>query len=227
VSAGFHGLLFENTHDRPYLRVRPDQKSSRRLAWIGQEVRRAVSAPLGIQILAGANSRPRSPWRWRVAPAHRVEGFVFAHVADERTYRVELRQSLRYRRISARSTSACSPTSRKKDSAHALTADDSLVETANAGRVLPGDGVIGHRYRDRSTSRRRRGAVGAAAVGLLSSRRLGRHVQNLPRLRGGRRAHRGIRREARRGVVRPLEEARVRALSAHSTSAIMIGPTHA
>src|SRR5882672_7512349 len=55
ASAGFHGVLLENTHDRPYLKgsVGPEIVAS--LAVIGQEVRRAVSAPLGIQILAGAN----------------------------------------------------------------------------------------------------------------------------------------------------------------------------
>ena len=53
--AGFHALVIENMHDRPYLKgsVGPETVSS--MAVIGHEVRRAVPLPLGVQVLAGAN----------------------------------------------------------------------------------------------------------------------------------------------------------------------------
>src|SRR5215475_3993929 len=79
-AAGFHGLAIENTRDRPYVKGSVGPEIGAAMAVIGAEVRRAVSLPLGIQVLAGANL-------WAVAVAHacrasfvRVEGFVFAHV---------------------------------------------------------------------------------------------------------------------------------------------------
>ena len=81
--AGFHALAIENTHDRPYL------KSS-----VGPEITAAMSV-IGCEVRAGrrASARSADPGRGEfgaLAVAHacgaafvRVEGFVFAHVADE------------------------------------------------------------------------------------------------------------------------------------------------
>src|SRR5687767_1774890 len=54
--AGFHGLAIENTHDRPYLKSAVGPEIAAAMAVIGAEVSRAVKLPLGIQVLAGANS---------------------------------------------------------------------------------------------------------------------------------------------------------------------------
>src|SRR6266850_6607848 len=52
---GFHGVMIENMHDRPYLKgaVGPEIVAS--MTAIGREVRRAIPLPMGIQVLAGAN----------------------------------------------------------------------------------------------------------------------------------------------------------------------------
>src|SRR5437879_3934308 len=55
-AAGFHGLVLENTHDRPYLKGSAGPEIVAAMAVIGAEVRRAAGLPLGIQILAGANT---------------------------------------------------------------------------------------------------------------------------------------------------------------------------
>ena len=47
------------------------------------EVRRATDLPLGIQVLAGANEAALAVAYSSGASFVRVEGFVFAHVADE------------------------------------------------------------------------------------------------------------------------------------------------
>ena len=54
-AAGFHGLAIENTHDRPYLKSAVGPEIGAAMAVVGSEVRRGVSLPLGIQVLAGAN----------------------------------------------------------------------------------------------------------------------------------------------------------------------------
>lgn len=143
VSAGFHGVIIENTHDRPYLKggVGPEIVAS--LAVIGQEIRRAVpAAPLGVQVLAGANQAALAVALACGASFVRVEGFVFAHVADEGLIESSAAALLRYRRTIGAEGIRVFADIKKKHSAHAMTADVSLVETAKAAEFFLVDGVI-------------------------------------------------------------------------------------
>jgi uncharacterized protein len=143
ASAGFHGLVLENTHDRPYLKgaaVGPEIATA--LSVIGAEIRRASSLPLGVQVLAGAN-------RSAIAVAHacgaafvRVEGFVFAHVADEGLIESSAGDILRYRRAIGAENVLVFADIKKKHSAHAITADVDIVETAKAAEFFSVDGVV-------------------------------------------------------------------------------------
>lgn len=142
VKAGFHGLMIENTHDRPYLRGAVGPEIAVTMAVIGAEVRRATPLPLGIQVLAGAN-------RESIAVAHacgasfvRVEGFVFAHVADEGITESSAGELLRYRRAIGADHIRVFADIKKKHSAHAITADVDIVETAKAAEFFRADGVI-------------------------------------------------------------------------------------
>jgi membrane complex biogenesis BtpA family protein len=141
-SAGFHGLLIENTHDRPYLKCAAGPEIAASMAVIGAEVRRASRLPLGVQVLAGANE-------CAMAVAHacggafvRVEGFVFAHVADEGIIESCAGPLLRYRRAISAQHIRVFADIKKKHSAHAITADVSLAETAKAAEFFQADGVI-------------------------------------------------------------------------------------
>jgi uncharacterized protein len=142
MASGFHGLVMENTHDRPYLKgaVGPEIVAS--MAVIGQEVRRAVPAPLGIQILAGANQAALAVAQACGASFIRVEGFVFAHIADEGLIESSAGSLLRYRRAIGADGIRVFCDIKKKHSAHAMTADVSLVETAKAAEFFLADGVI-------------------------------------------------------------------------------------
>jgi membrane complex biogenesis BtpA family protein len=141
-AAGFHGLAIENTHDRPYLKGSAGPEIGAAMAVIGAEVRRAAPLPLGIQVLAGANL-------WALAVAHacgasfvRVEGFVFAHVADEGIIESSAGALLRYRRAIGAGGVRVFADIKKKHSAHAITADVDIVETAKAAEFFQADGVI-------------------------------------------------------------------------------------
>jgi uncharacterized protein len=142
MSAGFHGVLMENTHDRPYLKgsVGPEIVAS--MAVIGQEIRRAVPAPLGMQILAGANQAALAVALACGASFVRVEGYVFAHVADEGLIESSAGALLRYRRTIGADHIRVFADIKKKHSAHAITADIDLVETAKAAEFFLADGVI-------------------------------------------------------------------------------------
>lgn len=141
--AGFSGLMVENMHDRPYLRrvVGPEVVAA--MTAVADAVRREVPGlPLGVQVLAGAN-------RESVAVAHacgarfvRVEGFVFAHVADEGLMESDAGELLRYRRSIGAEAVAVFADVKKKHSAHVLTGDVDIAETARAAEFFLADGVI-------------------------------------------------------------------------------------
>ena len=140
--AGFHGVLIENTHDRPYLKgdVGPEIVAS--MAVIGADVRRATMLPFGIQILAGANASALAAALACGASFARVEGFVFAHVADEGLIESSAAALLRYRRSIGADQIRVFADIKKKHSAHAITSDVDIVETAKAAEFFLVDGVI-------------------------------------------------------------------------------------
>jgi len=140
--AGFHGVMIENTHDRPYLKAAVGSEITAAMAVIGAEVRRAVALPLGVQVLAGANSSCLAVALACGASFVRVEGFVFAHVADEGLIEASAGTLLRYRRAIGADHIRVFADVKKKHSAHAITADLDIAETAKVAEFFLVDGVI-------------------------------------------------------------------------------------
>src|SRR6186713_109802 len=98
AAAGFHGIMIENIGDRPFLKRAVGPEIVAAMAAIGREVKRAVSVPLGVQVLAGANREALAVALACGARFARVEGFVFGHVADEGLMESDAGDLLRYRR---------------------------------------------------------------------------------------------------------------------------------
>ncbi|MBM4012625.1 MAG: BtpA/SgcQ family protein [Planctomycetes bacterium] len=141
-AAGFHGLILENMFDRPYLRARVGPEVVAALAVIGREVRRAVPLPLGVQVLAAANREAIGVALACGASFVRVEGYVFAHVADEGFVEADAGALLRYRAAVGADHVRVFADVKKKHSSHALTADVDVVETAQAAEFALAEGVI-------------------------------------------------------------------------------------
>lgn len=144
VDIGFDAIIIENTHDAPYLRREVGPEITAAMSMIGCAVRGAVEdAPLGVQILAGAN-------RAALAVAHavgaqfiRAEGFVFASIADEGLLdEADAGPLLRYRKAIGADEIRILADVRKKHSAHAITADIDVAENAKAAQFCGADGVI-------------------------------------------------------------------------------------
>ena len=140
--AGFTALAIENMHDRPYLKGGVGPEITAAMTAVAREVKRDSGLVLGIQVLAGAN-------REALAIAHasggdfvRVEGFVYAHVADEGLIESCAGELLRYRRTIGAEKVLIFADIKKKHGAHAMTADVSIVETAKAAEFFLADGVI-------------------------------------------------------------------------------------
>ena len=141
-TAGVDAIALENMHDIPYLRGAVGPEITAAMAVLAREVKQASGLPCGVQILAGANREALAVALAGGLDFVRVEGFVFGHVADEGYIESCAGDLLRYRRqIGAESVLVLTDI-KKKHSAHAVTSDVDIAETARAARFFLSDGVV-------------------------------------------------------------------------------------
>ena len=140
--AGIHGVMLENMHDRPYLKGCVGPETVALMTRIASAVRNELTCPCGIQILAAASEAALAVALAADLQFVRVEGFVFAHVADEGWIDGCAGKLLRERKRLGADHIALWADLKKKHSAHAVTADISLVETAQAAGYNLADAVI-------------------------------------------------------------------------------------
>jgi membrane complex biogenesis BtpA family protein len=140
--AGFTALALENMHDRPYLKGRVGPEVTAAMTALAREVKRETGLVLGIQVLAAANREALAIALACGADFVRVEGFVFAHVADEGVVESCAGALLRYRRMIGADRVLVFADIKKKHSAHSITSDISLAETAKAAELFLADGVV-------------------------------------------------------------------------------------
>ena len=140
--AGVHGVMLENMHDTPYLcgHVGPEVVAA--MAVIARAVKDATRLPCGVQILAAANLEALAVALAAGLDFIRAEGFAFAHVADEGIIESSAAELLRYRRAIGAEHVQVWADVKKKHSAHAITADVTVGETAHAVEFMRGDAVI-------------------------------------------------------------------------------------
>ena len=140
--AGVQGLLLENMHDTPYLRGRVGPEIVAAMAVIARAVKDAARLPCGVQVLAAANCEALAVALAAGLDFIRAEGFAFAHVADEGIIQSSAAELLRYRRAIGAEHVQVWADVKKKHSAHAITADVGIGETARAVEFMRGDAVI-------------------------------------------------------------------------------------
>jgi membrane complex biogenesis BtpA family protein len=140
--AGLHGCMLENMHDTPYLRGGVGPEIVAAMAVIARAVRDAARLPCGVQVLAGANREALAVALAAGLDFIRVEGYSFAHVADEGLIQSCAAELLRYRRAIGATRVQVWADVKKKHSSHAITADVGIGETAHAVEFMRGDAVI-------------------------------------------------------------------------------------
>lgn len=106
------------------------------------EIKQKFNVPLGIQILAGANKEAIASAYASGADFIRAEGFVFSHIADEGMFNSDAGEILRYRKMINANNIKVFTDIKKKHSAHAITNDVDIAETAKAAEFFMSDGVI-------------------------------------------------------------------------------------
>jgi membrane complex biogenesis BtpA family protein len=145
AAAGFDAILIENMHDAPYLARSVGPEVVAAFTRTACEIRAAVSVPLGVQVLAGANEAALAVALAADCSFIRAEGFVFAAVADEGILaEASAGPLLRYRRAlgAAAERIAIFCDIKKKHTANAITSDTSLADHAHAAQFFGADGVI-------------------------------------------------------------------------------------
>lgn len=140
--AGVQAIMLENMHDIPYLNGQVGPEIIAAMTRVATAVRNATSLPLGVQILAGANQAALAVAHGADLQFIRAEGFVFAHVADEGLINSDAGKLLRYRKALGAENIQIFTDIKKKHSSHALTADVSIAETAQAAEFFLSDGLI-------------------------------------------------------------------------------------
>lgn len=140
--AGIDGLAIENMHDVPYLKNQVGPEITSLMAIIGYEIKRLTPMPCGIQVLSSANEAALAIAMNAGLDFIRAEGFVFGHVADEGYVDACAGDLLRYRKNIGAETVAVFTDIKKKHSAHTITGDIDIVETAKAAAYFLSDGLI-------------------------------------------------------------------------------------
>ena len=130
-------------HDTPYLLREVGPEIVATMTAAAAAVVNAVDAPVGIQVLAGANTAALAIAHATGSHFIRAEGFSFAAVADEGIIDIaDAGPLLRERRRFNADDVAILADIQKKHSSHALTADLSIGDYARGADFMGADGVI-------------------------------------------------------------------------------------
>ncbi|HEX8844054.1 MAG TPA: BtpA/SgcQ family protein [Pyrinomonadaceae bacterium] len=141
-AGGVDGIIIENMHDVPYLKGSVGAEVVAAMAVIGGAVKAESKTPVGIQILAGANTEALAVAHAAQLDFIRAEGYVFAHIADEGLIEASAAGLLRYRKMIGAERVQVWADVKKKHSAHVITSDISLGAMAEAVEFMRGDAVI-------------------------------------------------------------------------------------
>lgn len=139
---GFDAVMLENMHDAPFRKGYVDPETTAAMAVIASAIKYETQMPLGIQLLAGANIECLAAAIAAGLDFIRVEGFVFAHVGDEGLHESSAAELIRRRWSLKAEQVKIFADIKKKHSAHAITGDISLVDTARAAEFFKADGVV-------------------------------------------------------------------------------------
>jgi uncharacterized protein len=139
---GVDGLIIENMHDTPYIKGKADAETVAGMSVVSFAVRNVVEVPLGIQILSGAGIESVGVAIASGLQFIRIEGFAFAHVADEGIIDSCAARMLRKMAELKGQDISIWADIKKKHSSHAITADVSIGEMAEACEFMRADGIV-------------------------------------------------------------------------------------
>lgn len=139
---GFHGLMIENMHDRPYVNTNTHAETTACMSVVAAHLKAHTQLPLGIQILTAGNKAAMACALAAKADFIRAEGFIYSHTAIAGTIEACAADLLRYRKTIGAEHIPIFTDIKKKHAAHEITADISLIDTAKEAEFFLSDGLI-------------------------------------------------------------------------------------
>ena len=139
---GLDAIILENMHDVPYLNRNVGPEITASMTAIAGEVKKNISIPCGVQILAGANLEALAVAQATECEFIRVEGFVYSHIADEGLMNACAGELMRYRKMIGAEDIAIFADIKKKHSSHSITSDLDITDFAEACKFFLADGII-------------------------------------------------------------------------------------
>ncbi|EDR30069.1 hypothetical protein, conserved [Entamoeba dispar SAW760] len=139
---GLDTIMIENMHDVPYLNSTAGPEITSAMSIVGYEIKRQLNLRVGVQILAAANKQAMAAAFCSGCDFIRAEGYVFGHVADEGYIDSNAGELLRYRKMIGAEDVLVFTDIKKKHSAHSITSDVSLIDTAKTAQYFLSDGII-------------------------------------------------------------------------------------
>lgn len=141
--AGFDAIIIENMHDTPYLKgfVYPETVAA--MTAVGCAIRRQLpDMPVGIQILSAANREALAVAISARLDFIRVEGYTFAHVADEGIIQSSAAALIRLRDYLKAQNIFIMADIKKKHASHSITGDITIEDNAECAEFMKADGII-------------------------------------------------------------------------------------
>ncbi|MEA2096205.1 MAG: BtpA/SgcQ family protein [Candidatus Cloacimonadota bacterium] len=139
---GLDAIILENMHDVPYLNKEVGPEITASMAAIATEVKKNISIPSGVQILAGANKEALAVAKASGCEFIRVEGFVYSHIADEGLMNACAGKLMRYKKMIGAEDIAVFADIKKKHSSHSITSDLDITDFAEACKFFLANGII-------------------------------------------------------------------------------------
>ncbi|MEW5820948.1 MAG: BtpA/SgcQ family protein [Cyanobacteriota bacterium] len=140
---GFDAIILENMHDTPYLKGFVYPETIAAMTAVAVTVKDLLpEMPVGIQILSAANREALAVAISAKLDFIRAEGYTFAHVADEGIIQSSAAELIRLRDYLKATNIKIIADIKKKHSAHSITADVSIEETAEAADFMCADGIV-------------------------------------------------------------------------------------
>ena len=139
---GLDAIILENMHDVPYLNRKVGPEITASMTAIAAEVKKNISIPCGVQILAGANSEALAVAQASGCEFIRVEGFVYSHIADEGLMNACAGELMRFRKKIRAEDIAIFADIKKKHSSHSITSDLDITDFAETCKFFLANGII-------------------------------------------------------------------------------------
>jgi membrane complex biogenesis BtpA family protein len=135
-------VILENDHDLPYIQPPICQEAISVMITVAREIRKRCEAPVGIQMLEGANETALEIACEADLDYLRVEGYCFAHVGGAGIIQGSAGKLLRLRKTLGCEHIKVFADVKKKHCAHSLTGDLDLADVIKQTEFFMADGVV-------------------------------------------------------------------------------------